>query len=90
MLWFSKNNGDSVQTPVLKAGGIGRLSGAGAIALSSGQTITFDADAADAQLNEGTTADASNYLVLGGGDSWTAGHGVTSVYINQACGYNIS
>ncbi len=90
MLWFSKDSGDSVQTPVIKAGSIDRLSGAGAIALVSGQTITFDADAADAQFNEGAAADASNYMVLSGGESWTAGHGVTSVYVNQACGYNIS
>ena len=79
-----------LQAPPLKADNIKRLSAAGSIDVTSAGHVTFDSDAADGQLNLGSTADASDYYVLLGGDSFGIAPDVTAIYVNQACGYILS
>ncbi len=66
-----------------------RLTAAGTIDVSNAKTITFDADAADAQLNTGSTASTTNYLTLSGNQSFAIHKDLETLYINQPCGYSL-
>ena len=77
--------GEDIQAPEIASDNIKR--GSGAIDVSKALMITFDSDAIGAQLNIGSTANASNFFVLNGGESFTIDKDVTSLYVSQDCGY---
>ena len=79
-----------VQAPVLQDDNIKRLSAAGSIDVSEAFLITFDSDAEGAKLNLGSSADASDYFVLSGGDSFFIGKDVDDIYVDTICGYILS
>jgi len=76
-----------IPLPPIMPSGIARLAAAGAIDVSGAAYIVFDKDCDGLTMNEGTAADATNYLTLVPGAGFTIHKDVTSIYVSGACGY---